>query len=57
LAEPWIESHPKTSLLPALFLDQENKFTQKQSVVYDKNKSPEDACRKTAFIVTPSKDW
>jgi len=48
--ETWTKSHPKTSLLPALFLDSRNKSAHKQSVVYDKINSPNMRTEKRLFI-------
>ena len=48
--ETWTKSHPKTSLLPALFLDSRNKSAHKQSVVYDKINSPNMRTEKRLLI-------
>jgi hypothetical protein len=48
--ETWTKSHPKTSLLPALFLDSRNKSAHKQFVVYDKINPPNMRTEKRLFI-------
>jgi hypothetical protein len=48
--ETWTKSHPKTSLLPALFLDSRNKSAYKQSVVYDKINPPNMRTEKRLFF-------